>query len=73
MNNFQLIPRLIVFKNGVAVGNCFYKLTADSNVETKVMLLPTDHYDFDGPVDFLGKTKDQIESNVKQFINNICK
>lgn len=71
--NFMLIPRCVAFKNGIAVGGCFYKrTTVDSNVEEKVVLLPTDHYDFAGPVDFIGKTKEQIESDVKQFIDNVC-
>lgn len=72
MPNYMLIPRRIAFKNNIAVGNCFYTLTTvDSNVENKIMLLPTDHYDFDGPIDYIGKTKEQIEFEVKQFINTI--
>ena len=61
MNNY---PRSIFFKNGKAIKTnefCDY----DSII---VMNLPSDHYDFIGPINVIGKSKSEIEEEIK----NLC-
>jgi hypothetical protein len=56
---WQMIPRAVGFKNGIAVcaGNAVHVNDLDS---VEVIELPTDHYDFLGPVTVQGKTYEQI-------------
>lgn len=63
-NHWSMIPRLVAFKDGkaVAVGqHCNHY----SGAKLEVIHLPTDHYDFIGPVDVVGKTKEQIEAEAE--------
>jgi hypothetical protein len=60
---WQKIPRSVYFKDGKAIGT-FPSQPYDSMT---VINLPTDHYDFRGPIDIIGKTKEQIEKQVEGF------
>lgn len=59
----KLIPRSIYFRNGKAIGT-FPNQDYDI-VET--MWLPTDHYDFIGPISLIGRTKEEIEKDIKNL------
>lgn len=61
--NYSLIPRSVYFKDGKAV----HTHPSISYDKIDVIRLPTDHYDFIGPIPIVGKTKDQIESDIKVF------
>ncbi len=61
----NLFPRGIYFKCGKAVGSFPSIVDYDSQ---KTIDLPSDHYDFLGPIDVLGKTKEEIEKEVKIFL-----
>lgn len=57
----QFFNRSVYFLNGKAVGT--HPIYPGATMV--VMQLPSDHYDFLGPVSILGKTKAQIEAEVK--------
>ena len=62
----MLINRQLAFdRNGrcVAAG-CSCEVTP--HVSTAVVALPTDHYDFLGPVQVVGKTMPEIETAILQ-------
>jgi hypothetical protein len=62
----SLIPRLVAFdENGKAIcTGCPANLYSN----TQTIRLPTDHYDFAGPVNVQGKTKEQIEREVANLM-----
>jgi len=53
----KMYPRSIYFLQGKAIGT--FNLGRHDSMH--VMMLPSDHYDFLGSIDIIGKTKDQIE------------
>lgn len=60
VHHWIMVPRLVAFVDGIAVAaglNC----NNHSGASLSVVHLPTDHYDFIGPVDVVGKTLLQIE------------
>lgn len=61
----QFIPRGIYFKNGVGV-SVVPQVCHDYD-ECKVVYLPTDHYDFIGPINIVGKTLDQIKTEAETY------
>ena len=62
-----LIPRVVAFDENdkaLCAGNAVY---AETNTKyTKIMHLPTDHYDFLGPLNVKGKTAEEIETEAKE-------
>lgn len=67
MSQFSLYPRLVAFEDNKAVveGNPahFYK-------DKRVISLPSDHYDFAGPIRVEGKTQEQIDQEVSEFMES---
>lgn len=65
----QLIPRSIAFVDGrcVAVGNEVHTIT-DPEAVKDVMKFPTDHYDFLGPVNPVGNTREEIEAKISAVL-----
>jgi hypothetical protein len=65
MPKFTYIPRAVYFKTGQCIGTGF----SASGLEVKVIHLPTEHYDFPGPIerDIKGKTYSEILAEVEQF------
>lgn len=55
-------PRSIYFKDGKAVGS-HSSLPYDT---VKTIWLPSDHYDFLGPINIFGKTEEEIELEIKK-------
>lgn len=62
----QFINRSVYFKAGVCIGAGFCAAEQDAD-KTEVIALPTDHYDFLGPIKVLGKTKEQIETEATSY------
>lgn len=62
-----LIPRQVAFvdDHAVAAGVACQVTSHDC---TEVLFLPTDHYDFLGPVRVEGKTRDEIEHDVQVIL-----
>lgn len=60
----SMYPRAVLFKNGRAVGTYTMAIDHDTMV---VMHLPSDHYDFLGPISVVGKTKEEIERDVRTW------
>jgi hypothetical protein len=62
-------PRAIFFKDGKAVGttNTMHGKGFDYYDSMHVMQLPSDHYDFLGPINVVGKTKEEIEAEIKSY------
>jgi hypothetical protein len=57
-----MIPRGLVFdSNGICLGTSMF----NSGASIKTVSLPTDHYDFLGPINPVGKTLKQIEAEVQ--------
>jgi hypothetical protein len=64
----QLYPRLVGFGlDGKAIDAGFRASTYEAPIQ-KVMMLPSDHYDFIGCVDVKGKTEQEIVSEVARVI-----
>lgn len=61
----KLYPRSVYFVNGRAIGAGFSCAEQESKKKTVVMFLPSEHPDFLGPINVLGKTQEQIELEVK--------
>ena len=59
----NLYSRAVYFKDGKAVGAGVGGSHQDFD-HMEVMLLPSDHYDFIGPIKVWGKTKYEIEQEV---------
>jgi len=63
----KLYPRSVYFVNGRAIGAGFSVAEQDPKKKTVVMFLPSEHHDFLGPINVLGKTQEQIELEVNPF------
>ena len=61
----SMIPRAVYFSENKAVGAGF----AAPNVYDAVFVinLPTDHYDFIGPISCIGKSKEEIEKEAMEL------
>lgn len=70
---WQMIPRGVGFKDGIGVcaGNAVH-VARDIN-SVKVVFLPTDHYDFLGPVSVKGKTLEEIKKEADRVIEEMRK
>jgi hypothetical protein len=62
--SYSMFPRGVYFKDGKAVGISPYAGEYDC---VHTIFLPSDHYDFAGPVRVNGKTKEQIEQEAVWF------
>lgn len=62
-------PRAIYFKNGKAVGTTMSMLGKGFEYYDSMFIinLPSDHYDFMGPINVFGKTKKEIETEAEQY------
>ena len=59
-------PRAVYFSNGLGVcAGVSGQLTSHDSMV--VVLLPSEHYDFVGPVNVRGKTLSQIEKEVESY------
>jgi hypothetical protein len=58
-------PRSIYFLQGKAIGT----FNLGRHDDMHVMMLPSDHYDFLGPINIIGKTQEKIqqEANEKYY------
>jgi hypothetical protein len=66
----QFIPRSVYFDhNGKCIGAGFSAVEREA-ATTKIMLLPTDHYDFLGPIQVKGKSEAEIIEEASQFHGN---
>lgn len=65
----MLVPRGIAFDKitGKAVAVCPQIDYYDKQYEQKVIDLPTDHYDFIGDINPIGKTEHEIRNNVSRI------
>lgn len=63
----QFIPRGIYFKNGKATGTQRPHVSEGDSISLDVIFLPTDHYDFIGPIKVQGKSKEDIEAEAESF------
>ena len=63
-----LIPRQLAFDaNGICVAaGCSCEVTP--HVATRMVALPTDHVDFLGPVEVVGKTLGEIRSAIEEVL-----
>lgn len=61
----KLINRAVYFIDGKAIGAGFSPAMYSPKVKAEVIALPTEHYDFLGPIDIIGKSKAEIEAEVK--------
>lgn len=69
--SYQVLPRAVAFKDGKAISTGNSAEIAkihDNTVQVLVVGLPTDHYDFAGPVDVVGKTLEEIKAEVEKMI-----
>ncbi len=64
--SMQFIARTVYFKNGKAIGAGFTSAQFEAD-KAEVIRLPTDHYDFIGPIKVFGKTKEEIEKEAKTY------
>lgn len=62
----QFINRAVYFKTGVCIGAGFCAAEREADA-TEVIALPTDHFDFLGPIKVIGKTKEQIETEAANY------
>ena len=72
MSKYYLYPRAVYFDMdgfciGAGVGGM--EVARRTKHTEKTMELPSDHYDFLGPINYLGKVKEQIEAEVKVFMS----
>jgi hypothetical protein len=67
MNNkdYYWVPRSLYFKNGKFVGT--FNLGTESHDEVHYMHLPTDHYDFCGPINLRNKTYQEILDSIIEW------
>lgn len=66
--NFQMIPRTVYFnKDGIAIGAGFSACEQEA-AYSRGMHLPTDHYDFLGPVKVKGKTESEIMAEANKLM-----
>lgn len=63
----QLFSRAVHFKGDRGAGAGFALCQRDYD-RTEVLSLPSDHYDFLGPLDVVGKTKDEILLEAEQLL-----
>ena len=65
----SFIPRAVVFRDdkGVCAGCPAGMYVGEPGCVTKTIELPTDHYDFAGPVSVLGKTEEEILREVETY------
>lgn len=64
---YQFIPRSVYFKDGICIGAGFCS-SAHQADQMEIIALPTDHYDFLGPINVLSKTKEQIEQEISKYL-----
>lgn len=64
MENMTWIPRGLWFFNGVCEGT----MAHSEGASLSVVFLPTDHYDFLGPIQVYRLTLRQIEENIAEFM-----
>lgn len=66
--NYALTPRDTYFLEGKCIAVGFrYNIKHDKK---EVIKFPTDHYDFIGPVKYIGLTKEEIEENIRMFMEH---
>lgn len=65
-SKMRLFPRGVYFLNGVGVAVSFAPIKFDQHLG---MELPSDHYDFPGPINVKGKSQQQI----CQEVNDVMK
>ena len=63
MNNIRYFPRSIYFLNDKAVGSH----PVGKYDKMRVISLPSDHYDFLGPINIYGKTEQEIKEESKTY------
>lgn len=56
-------PRSVYFKNTKAIGTFDHS----DHDDMFIIQIPSDHFDFLGPINIIGKTKVEIENEVKEF------
>jgi len=59
-------PRAVFFKDGRAIGAGFTAASKEAD-KMVVMMLPSDHYDFIGPINVVGKTRAEIENEAASY------
>lgn len=65
----HFIPRNVYFRDGFCIGAGFSSVEKDAD-KVEVILLPTEHYDFLGPIEVLNKTKTQIELEASKYLTH---
>lgn len=60
-------PRTVYFKDGKAIGAGVGGSHQKKHDSMEVIFLPSDHYDFIGPIKVCGKTKAEIENEAATY------
>ncbi len=64
----MFIPRKLHFSSGICIAygiaTYMYPIAKDLRLEEKVLDFPTDHVEFFGPINPIGKTMDQIQKEI---------
>ncbi len=68
---YSLIPRQVAFQNDKCIA---YGISSSNytfpDVNKKIIKFPSDNYDFFGPINPIGKNKEEIIINIVEFVKS---